>query len=60
MATTDLETCSWCTDEVPDEELIEQPDGARVCQSCLWPDPTFTVYGTHTCCGDKIYFEDRL
>lgn len=30
----DLETCSWCTAEVPDETLIEQPDGARLCEQC--------------------------
>lgn len=31
----DLETCSWCTDEVPDRTLREAPDGARVCKSCF-------------------------
>lgn len=28
------ETCSWCTTEVPDEELIEISDGARICTEC--------------------------
>ncbi len=31
---TDMETCSWCTDEVPDSTLKEQPDGARLCRAC--------------------------
>lgn len=31
----DLETCSWCCNEVPDRSLREQPDGARVCPPCL-------------------------
>lgn len=30
----DLETCSWCTTEVPDSTLDEQPDGARICTDC--------------------------
>lgn len=34
MADEDLETCSWCTAEVPDSELTEQPDGARICREC--------------------------
>lgn len=35
---TDMETCSWCTDEVPDSSLREQKDGARVCKNCLTED----------------------
>ena len=31
----DMVTCSWCTDEVPDDELVEQPDGARICDECV-------------------------
>lgn len=30
----DLETCSWCTDEVPDASLRETEDGARICKPC--------------------------
>lgn len=33
----DLETCSWCTTEVPDSELRsikEEGDGARICKRC--------------------------
>lgn len=30
----DLETCSWCTTEVPDSSLTELDDGARICPSC--------------------------
>lgn len=30
----DLETCSWCTTEVPDDTLIELEDGARICRDC--------------------------
>lgn len=30
----DMETCSWCTAEVPDSRLREQPDGARICPVC--------------------------
>lgn len=30
----DLETCSWCSDEVPDRSLRTTPDGARVCPHC--------------------------
>ena len=30
----DMETCSWCTQEVRDAELVEQPDGARICPDC--------------------------
>lgn len=33
-ADDDLETCSWCTAEVPDRTLSEQPDGARICRDC--------------------------
>lgn len=32
---TDMETCSWCTDEVPDATLAEQEDGARLCRGCV-------------------------
>lgn len=32
--TEDLETCSWCTAEVPDDTLVEAEDGARICQVC--------------------------
>lgn len=35
MTNTDMETCSWCTDEVPDATLVEQPDGARICKACV-------------------------
>lgn len=31
---TDPESCSWCGREVEDSDLIEQPDGARVCDEC--------------------------
>lgn len=31
----DLETCSWCTTEVPDESLTERADGARICAECV-------------------------
>lgn len=31
---TDLETCSWCTDEVPYSSLREAPDGALLCREC--------------------------
>ena len=34
VAAEDVETCSWCTAEVPDSTLREQPDGARICQEC--------------------------
>ena len=30
----DMETCSWCVDEVPDKTLKEHADGARVCREC--------------------------
>lgn len=30
----DYESCSWCLTEVPDSELVELPDGARVCPPC--------------------------
>lgn len=30
----DPETCSWCLEEVEDSELVQQPDGARVCRRC--------------------------
>lgn len=30
----DMETCSWCTTEVPDESLRECDDGARICPGC--------------------------
>jgi hypothetical protein len=30
----DLETCSWCTEEVEDRTLTEIPDGARICIEC--------------------------
>lgn len=33
----DMETCSWCTTEVPDIELKETEDGARLCSEC-WAD----------------------
>lgn len=41
----DLETCSWCTTEVPDSELHETEDGARICKSCQnLPDaPEWTI-----------------
>ena len=29
------ETCSWCSDEVLDEELSEIEDGARLCDICF-------------------------
>lgn len=31
---SDMETCSWCLIEVPDAHLVEQPDGARICEVC--------------------------
>ena len=31
---SEYETCSWCTEEVPDAELVEQDDGSRVCENC--------------------------
>lgn len=31
----DYETCSYCTVEVLDTELTDQPDGARICRACL-------------------------
>ena len=31
----EYETCSWCTDEVPDADLTEISDGARLCCICL-------------------------
>lgn len=31
---TDMETCSWCTAEVPDSQLREQPDNSRICREC--------------------------
>lgn len=31
----DLETCSWCTAEVPDVTLTELEDGARICRDCV-------------------------
>lgn len=31
----DLETCSWCTTEVPDAALRETDDGARLCPECF-------------------------
>lgn len=30
----DMETCSWCTAEVPDSSLRETDDGARICPEC--------------------------
>ena len=30
----DMETCSWCLEEVPDRTLVMMPDGARVCREC--------------------------
>lgn len=30
----DLETCSWCATEVPDDTLAELQDGARICRDC--------------------------
>lgn len=30
----DLETCSWCTTEVPYSTLKEHEDGAMVCREC--------------------------
>jgi hypothetical protein len=33
-AEVDMETCSWCLDEVPDSTLRERPDGARICRRC--------------------------
>lgn len=32
---TDPETCSWCTNEVEDSDLEQQPDGARICPDCV-------------------------
>lgn len=29
-----METCSWCTTEVPNATLQQQPDGARICREC--------------------------
>lgn len=46
----DLETCSWCPEEVPDAELVDADDGARICRDCanLFPDrvadATFPCY----------------
>lgn len=34
MIDDDLETCSWCTDEVHARTLREAPDGALVCKEC--------------------------
>lgn len=36
--TTDDETCSWCTTEVPDSTLVETQDGARICRVCANTD----------------------
>lgn len=36
------ESCSWCTETVLDAELVEQPDGARICAECA-----ATVKPTH-------------
>lgn len=30
----EMETCSWCTAEVPDRTLRETDDGARICREC--------------------------
>lgn len=30
----DMETCSWCTDEVPYTSLKEAKDGALICRPC--------------------------
>lgn len=30
----DMETCSWCSTEVPDDDLEETDDGARICPEC--------------------------
>jgi hypothetical protein len=37
MALTDPETCSWCTEEVEDEELTMTSDG-RLCATCTNTD----------------------
>lgn len=36
MSAEELETCSWCVEEVPDSQLRETPDsqGARLCRDC--------------------------
>jgi hypothetical protein len=31
----DLESCSWCTNLVPDHSLVETKDGARICNMCV-------------------------
>ena len=31
---SDMETCSWCTDEVPFSTLQEANDGALICVLC--------------------------
>lgn len=31
----DLETCSHCLEEVEDDTLTEQYDGARICTDCV-------------------------
>lgn len=35
----DLETCSWCCQEVEDRTLRVSPDGARVCRDCREDEP---------------------
>lgn len=32
---SDLETCSWCTREVPFHTLSEAHDGALICLECI-------------------------
>jgi hypothetical protein len=55
----DTETCSWCLEEVPDAELVEQPDGARICNEC---QKTVEHSPTHYCqyCGNGIYHEENV
>lgn len=42
----DPETCSWCLTEVEDSTLVEQPDGARVCEECAPEEEEFHDTGT--------------